>query len=93
MRRLGEQRAPYPEPMRLTSDVERQRRHGHRAIVHVGDGHGSVAPLRHLRLSGDVSNLFDRQNFTKRSQFYPGPGVWPSDRRFMFVSLVSLVVR
>ena len=41
----------------------------------------------HLRISGNlelrmnVNNLTDRQYFTKRPTFYPGPGVWPSDGR------------
>ncbi len=52
------------------------------------DAHGSVAVSRLLRLSGGVSNLFDRQYFTKRPQFYPGPGVWPSDGRSFFLSLI-----
>ncbi len=32
-----------------------------------------------LQLNG--SNIFDEQYFTKRPQFYPGPGIWPSDGR------------
>lgn len=32
-----------------------------------------------------ISNLTDKQYFTKRPLFYPGPGVWPSDgRNFTF---------
>ncbi len=51
------------------------------------DVHGSIAITRRLRVTGGVSNLSDRQYFTKRPQFYPGPGVWPSDGRSLFVSL------
>ncbi len=51
------------------------------------DVHGSIAITRLVRLSGGVSNLFDRQYFTKRPQFYPGPGVWPSDGSSVFLSL------
>jgi Fe(3+) dicitrate transport protein len=32
-----------------------------------------------LRLS--ANNLTDESYFTKRPEFYPGPGVWPSDGR------------
>lgn len=32
-----------------------------------------------LRLN--ISNVFNRQYFTKRPLFYPGPGVWPSEGR------------
>ena len=40
-----------------------------------------------LRLRVGVNNLFDEQYFTKRPEFYPGPGVWPSDGRGMQFSL------
>ena len=40
-----------------------------------------VRVLDWLRLRAGVSNLFDRSYFTKRPQFYPGPGIWPSDGR------------
>ena len=29
----------------------------------------------------NANNIFDKQYFTKRPQFYPGPGIWPSDGR------------
>nr|WP_229599451.1 TonB-dependent receptor [Runella rosea] len=32
-----------------------------------------------FRLS--VNNLMNKSYFTKRPTFYPGPGIWPSDRR------------
>ncbi len=38
-----------------------------------------ILPQLNLRLS--INNLTDRQYFTKRPTFYPGPGVWPSDGR------------
>jgi len=40
-----------------------------------------------LGLSVSVNNLADRHYFTKRPEFYPGPGVWPSDRRTVVASL------
>ncbi len=48
---------------------------------------GSLTLTRLLRLTGGVNNAFDRQYFTKRPQFYPGPGVWPSDGRSIYLSL------
>ncbi len=51
------------------------------------DVHGSVSLSQALRLTGGVSNLLDRAYFTKRPQFYPGPGVWPSDGRGVYLSL------
>jgi Fe(3+) dicitrate transport protein len=34
-----------------------------------------------LKLQCNVGNLFNVSYFTKRPQFYPGPGIWPSDGR------------
>jgi len=41
----------------------------------------------HLKLRGSINNLTDEQYFTKRPEFYPGPGVWPSDGRSFLVSV------
>ncbi|MGE3774946.1 MAG: TonB-dependent receptor, partial [Gammaproteobacteria bacterium] len=41
----------------------------------------------HLRLRGSINNMTDKQYFTKRPEFYPGPGVWPSDGRSLLVSV------
>lgn len=35
----------------------------------------------------NVNNVFNKQYFTKRPTFYPGPGVWPSDGRSINVSI------
>lgn len=34
-----------------------------------------------LKIQLNANNLFDAHYFTKRPQFYPGPGIWPSDGR------------
>ncbi len=34
---------------------------------------------KNFELKFNVNNLLDKQYFTKRPAFYPGPGVWPSD--------------
>lgn len=34
-----------------------------------------------LKLQFNLNNLLDEHYFTKRPQFYPGPGIWPSDGR------------
>lgn len=47
-----------------------------------------------LQLSGNVSlqlnanNVLNRSYFTKRPQFYPGPGIWPSDGRSFSATLL-----
>lgn len=38
-----------------------------------------VTPSLQFRLN--INNVLDKQYFTKRPQFYPGPGIWPSDGR------------
>jgi Fe(3+) dicitrate transport protein len=40
-----------------------------------------------IRLECNASNIFDVHYFTKRPQFYPGPGIWPSDGRTFSVSV------
>ena len=34
-----------------------------------------------------ISNVFNKQYFTKRPTMYPGPGIWPSDGRNIYVTL------
>jgi Fe(3+) dicitrate transport protein len=40
-----------------------------------------------LTVRFNISNLLDRQYYTKRPTFYPGPGIWPSDGRSVNVSV------
>jgi len=42
---------------------------------------------RWIKVQASVSNAFDEQYFTKRPQFYPGPGIWPSDGRTFSVAI------
>ncbi len=41
----------------------------------------------HVMLRVNVNNVTDKQYFTKRPQFYPGPGVWSSDGRSFVVTM------
>lgn len=34
-----------------------------------------------IKVQINVNNILDEHYFTKRPQFYPGPGIWPSDGR------------
>ena len=45
------------------------------------DLNGTWRIKRGLTMRSSVNNLLNRQYFTKRPTFYPGPGVWPSDGR------------
>ncbi len=40
-----------------------------------------------LKIMFNLNNILNTQYFTKRPQFYPGPGIWPSDGRTYSVSL------
>jgi len=40
-----------------------------------------------LKLGLNLNNAFDNKYFTKRPQFYPGPGIWPSDGRTVSMTL------
>lgn len=40
-----------------------------------------------ITLRVNINNITDKQYFTKRPQFYPGPGIWPSDGRSFTVTV------
>ena len=43
---------------------------------------------RNIKLKASINNLTDKQYFTKRPLFYPGPGIWPSDGRSVTFSII-----
>lgn len=44
-----------------------------------------------LNIRANINNVTDKQYFTKRPSFYPGPGVWSSDgRSFSVTAAVQL---
>lgn len=47
----------------------------------------SLKIFSNVLLRFNVSNITDKQYFTKRPEFYPGPGVWSSDGRSVNCSL------
>lgn len=51
------------------------------------DLNSSYALSTNVRLRFNVNNVTDKQYFTKRPTFYPGPGVWPSDGRSINLSV------
>jgi len=51
------------------------------------DLNGSVRLSDKIRLQLNANNVLDKKYFTKRPQFYPGPGIWPSDGRTYSVSV------
>ena len=51
------------------------------------DFNGSFNFSSRYQLRLNVNNAFNKQYFTKRPQFYPGPGIWPSDNRTYSVTV------
>lgn len=47
----------------------------------------SLQVFRNLDVRASVNNIFNRNYFTKRPSFYPGPGIWPSDGRNMSATI------
>jgi Fe(3+) dicitrate transport protein len=48
----------------------------------------SLRISKNLETRINVNNVLNKQYFTKRPTFYPGPGVWPSDGRNFSASLI-----
>jgi len=48
----------------------------------------SVRFTKRLELKANINNVTNKQYFTKRPTFYPGPGVWSSDGRNASVTVV-----
>ncbi|MEJ0102580.1 MAG: TonB-dependent receptor [Bacteroidota bacterium] len=50
------------------------------------DINSSVRLTRNLDFRLNINNVTNKQYFTKRPTFYPGPGVWPSEGRSVNIS-------
>lgn len=53
----------------------------------IWDFNASLRTNSHFTIRAGISNIFNKQYFTKRPTFYPGPGIWPSDGRNAYVTL------
>ncbi len=54
------------------------------------DMHAAFRISKNLELKVNTSNITNRQYFTKRPAFNPGPGVWPSEGRSFVPRLLSV---
>lgn len=54
---------------------------------HLVDLNLSLKLSRQVRMMVNANNVFNQQYYTKRPQFYPGPGIWPSDGRSFSLTL------
>lgn len=52
------------------------------------DMNASFRISKNLEARVNISNVTNKQYFTKRPTFYPGPGVWPSDGRNFSTSII-----
>jgi Fe(3+) dicitrate transport protein len=50
------------------------------------DFNSTIRLNKNLEFRLNVNNVTDRQYFTKRPSFYPGPGIWPSEGRSVNIS-------
>lgn len=44
-----------------------------------------------ISIRSGVNNLLNTQYFTKRPTFYPGPGIWPSDGRNGYITIIARI--
>lgn len=51
------------------------------------DFNASFRTRSYLTLRAGINNIFNKHYFTKRPTFYPGPGIWPSDGRNVYVTV------
>lgn len=51
------------------------------------DFNASLRTNSYFTVRAGVSNIFSKQYFTKRPTFYPGPGIWPSDGRNIYLTV------
>jgi Fe(3+) dicitrate transport protein len=51
------------------------------------DVNATLLAGRHYQVRMGINNVLNRQYFTKRPAFYPGPGIWPADGRSMVVTV------
>jgi len=59
---------------------------GYTPSYSIFDLNASVRINSMFAIRAGVNNMFDEKYFTKRPTFYPGPGIWPSDGRNVYVT-------
>ena len=53
----------------------------------IWDFNASLQTNYFFTIRAGISNIFNKQYFTKRPTFYPGPGIWSSDGRNVYLTL------
>ncbi len=53
----------------------------------IWDFNASLRTNSFFTIRAGMNNIFNKQYFTKRPIFYPGPGIWPSDGRNIYVTV------
>lgn len=55
------------------------------------DLNSTIKITNKFEIKASINNIFDKQYFTKRPLFYPGPGIWPSNGRNASIAFVLKV--
>jgi Fe(3+) dicitrate transport protein len=55
------------------------------------DINASYKISNNIQVKAGINNCFNKQYFTKRPLFYPGPGIWPSDGRNAILTIIFKV--
>ena len=53
----------------------------------IWDFNATFKTASYFTIRTGVNNIFDKQYFTKRPTFYPGPGIWSSDGRNVYLTV------
>lgn len=53
----------------------------------IWDFNTSIKASSFFTIRAGINNILNKQYFTKRPTFYPGPGIWPSDGRNLNITL------
>lgn len=61
---------------------------GYTPAYSIWDFNASLKTNLPFTIRAGINNIFNKQYFTKRPTFYPGPGIWPSDGRSYYVTVL-----
>ncbi|OLY94551.1 Fe(3+) dicitrate transport protein [Cnuella takakiae] len=75
----------YSDPLNTIAPLVNGAR-GFTPAYSIWDFNASLRVNTMFMIRAGVNNIFDREYFTKRPTFYPGPGIWPSDGRNAYIT-------
>ncbi|MBC7885182.1 MAG: TonB-dependent receptor, partial [Saprospiraceae bacterium] len=60
---------------------------GYTPSYSIWDLNATIKATSNFTIRTGINNIFNKQYFTKRPTFYPGPGIWSSDGRNSYVTV------